>query len=39
MDAGNFIKHYFYIDTTHKQKSNHYIHILLGPEDCGMELL
>lgn len=27
MDANNFIKAYFYIDTFHKQKSNHCIHI------------
>lgn len=27
MDTNNFIKAYFYTDTTHKQKSNHSIHI------------
>lgn len=39
VDASNFIKGYFYIDTTHKQKSNYYKHILLGPKDCGTDLL
>ena len=39
MDAGNFIKGYFYIYTTHKPKSNHYVHILLGPKDCGTDSL
>lgn len=39
VDASNFIKGYFYIDTTHKQNFNYYIHILLGPKDCGTDLL
>lgn len=39
MDAGNLIKGYFYTDTTHQQKSNHHIHILLGPKDCGTDSL
>lgn len=39
VDASNVIKGYFYIDTTHKQKSNYNIHILLDPKDCGADLL
>lgn len=39
VDASNFIKGDFYIDTTHKQKSNYHMHTLLGPKDCGTDLL
>ena len=39
MDASNFIKAYFCISTTHKQKSNRYVHVLLCPRHWGTDLL